>query len=471
MEISTAIADLQEVCRCPVCLNYFIDPVTINCGHNFCYNCVNMSWKDLYGSFPCPFCRFPHAQKNYNRNSQLRSLTDIVKLIPVRRSKRKRQEEPSGCEKHNLCLTHFCTNDLQLLCTQCSFSPEHESHCICPIESAGPYQRRLLEGTIEPLKNKVDRGEKMIALQVSKSLELKKKVEFRKEEIASEFERVSQFLWNEHEDIHRQVRVEELDIQRKSEEHLAALLGHISKLKELLKEAEEKCEKSDLEVLNCLKSIYDRSEALQDPDPFSYGLSQDTLSLPRQYSGLDKLVKQFRREVFFDPDTANPQLTVSEDRKCVHYESGKPRRPFDFKRFYLSPAVLGSQPFNSGRHYWEVEVGDKLKWTLGVCEGGLPRHWSNQPSEIMEGFCAIGRYRESGYLAFGFKKAQFVPVVKPSKVGIFLDWDLGEVSFYDVNDRSLIYSFKHSFTRIVWPYFYVGKDAQPLKISSVSNIQ
>lgn len=98
-----------------------------------------------------------------------------------------------------------------------------------------------------------------------------------------------------------------------------------------------------------------------------------------------------------------------------------------------------------------------------MCQGCFPRHWSDQPS-VAEGFWAIGRHSESGYVTCGPKRTEFLPVVQPSRIGIFLDYELGELSFYNMNDRSLLYTFNHSFTSAIWPYFYAGTDPEPLKI-------
>ena len=199
MEFKTALADLQEEYRCPVCVDYFRDPVTIDCGHNFCHDCLGVSWNDLSDAFPCPVCRFSFPRKDFRRNLQLRDMTEIAKLLQIRKGKRKRQEEHAVCEKHSQFLTLFCMKDSQVLCTQCSFSTEHQRHYICPIKKAAIHHRQILKCSIEPLKKNVERVEKVLILQRSNSPELRKKVKKRKEEINSEFEQMRLFLQNEQE--------------------------------------------------------------------------------------------------------------------------------------------------------------------------------------------------------------------------------------------------------------------------------
>ncbi|XP_032028158.1 tripartite motif-containing protein 60 [Hylobates moloch] len=468
MEFVTALVNLQEESSCPICLEYLKDPVTINCGHNFCRSCLNVSWKDLDDTFPCPVCRFCFPYKSFRKNPQLRNLTEIAKQLQVRRSKRKRQKENAMCEKHNQFLTLFCLKDLEILCTQCSFSTKHQKHYICPIKKAASYHREILEGSLEPLKNNIERVEKVIILQGSKSVELKKKVENKREEINSEFEQIRLFLQNEQEMILKQIQDEEMNILAKLNENLVELSDYVSTLKHLLREVEGKSVQSNLELLTHVKSTHHKYQNLKCPELFSFRLTKYGFSLPPQYSGLDRIIKPFQVDVILDLNTAHPQLIVSEDRKAVRYERTKPNICYDPRRFYVCPAVLGSQRFSSGRHYWEVEVGNKPKWILGVCQDCLLRNWQDQPS-VLGGFWAIGRYMKSGYVASGPKTTQLLPVVKPSKIGIFLDYELGDLSFYNMNDRSVLYTFNDSFTEDIWPYFYTGTDSKPLKICSVSD--
>lgn len=372
------------------------------------------------------------------------------------------------CEKHNQFLTLFCGKDLEVLCTQCSFSVQHQKHYIYPIKKAATFHRKILEYSIEPLRDNVERVEKVLSLQTSKIVDLKRKVEDRREEIISEFEQIRQFLQNQQEALLRQMDDEERDILTKLNENQRTFSGHVSTLKHLLKEVECRCVQSELELLTHIKGIYNRYQNLTYPELFVFQLKKYGFSLPPQYSGLDRIIKPFRADVMLDLETAHPQLIVSEDRKSVRYGNQKKHLCYNPRRFYLCPAVLGSRSFNSGRHYWEVEVGNKPKWTLGVCRDRFPRNWRTWPV-VEGGFWAIGRYIESIYVILGGKRTQLLPIVRPSKIGIFLDCELGEVSFYNMNDRSLLHNFNDSLIEAVCPYFYIGVDSEPLKISSVTD--
>ncbi|KAF6097892.1 hypothetical protein HJG60_019538 [Phyllostomus discolor] len=473
MEFLTALADFQAGASCPICSDYLKDPVTINCGHNFCLSCISMSWKDLTDTFPCPFCRFCCLERKFASNPQLGNLTEIAKLLQIRRSKRKRQEEKVLCKKHNQVLTFFCQKDLEVLCPQCSFSDDHRKHYVWPIEKAAPYHRQRLGYCLEPWKDRVEQIEKVITMQTRKSLELKKKVENRREEIRSEFEQLMLFLQSEQETVLRQLQDEEMNILTKLNENIAKFSDHVSTLKYLLKEIDSKYVKSKLEFLTDVKGIYHRYKTLKAPEPFSFQLEEYVYHFPPQYSGLNKIIKHFKVDVFLDPETAHRKLIVSDDRKTVRYGNRMQHLPRNSKRFYLCPVVLGSEGYDSGRQYWEVEVKDKTEWALGVCKDSIPRRRKSQnPSILLEdGLWCIRRGGPINYAALGPKKVNFLPKVIPSKIGIFLDYELGEISFYNLNDRSLLHVFNDYFTGALWPYFHTGTDSKPLKICTVTEFE
>uniref|UniRef100_A0A8C3K5Y2 RING-type domain-containing protein n=1 Tax=Calidris pygmaea TaxID=425635 RepID=A0A8C3K5Y2_9CHAR len=72
--------NLRDEATCSVCLEFFKDPVSIECGHNFCRGCIVKSWKDLEMDFPCPQCREVFSQKNFRPNRQLANMAEIIRL-------------------------------------------------------------------------------------------------------------------------------------------------------------------------------------------------------------------------------------------------------------------------------------------------------------------------------------------------------------------------------------------------------
>uniref|UniRef100_A0A8C4T7Y3 Butyrophilin subfamily 1 member A1 n=1 Tax=Erpetoichthys calabaricus TaxID=27687 RepID=A0A8C4T7Y3_ERPCA len=183
------------------------------------------------------------------------------------------------------------------------------------------------------------------------------------------------------------------------------------------------------------------------------------------------LVIQWRRmraDVTFDPETADPYLIVSEDGKEVRDTDTWQRGTDNPKRFGHSVIVLAREGFTSGRHYWEVEVGGKTKWTLGVARESVNRKGEITLSPY-NGYWTVCLRNENEYEANTDCPLHLPLRVKPQTVGVFLDYDEGQVSFYNAQSRSHLYTFTDSFTEPLYPFFSPelndgGKNAAPLVI-------
>ncbi|XP_044837970.1 erythroid membrane-associated protein-like, partial [Mauremys mutica] len=162
-------------------------------------------------------------------------------------------------------------------------------------------------------------------------------------------------------------------------------------------------------------------------------------------------------DVTLDPDTAHPKLVLSEDRKRVRLGDTRQDLPDNPERFDYSVFVLGAEGFTDGRRYWEVEVGDKTGWTLGVCRETVSRKGKVKLSP-RKGHWAVW-LRDGGYKALTSPSTPLPMSVRPSRVGIFLDYEAGEVSFYNVNDRSHLFTFTGTFSGKLRPYFSPGLNA------------
>uniref|UniRef100_A0A8C0GSU0 Uncharacterized protein n=1 Tax=Chelonoidis abingdonii TaxID=106734 RepID=A0A8C0GSU0_CHEAB len=139
--------------------------------------------------------------------------------------------------------------------------------------------------------------------------------------------------------------------------------------------------------------------------------------------------------VTLDRETAHPELLVSKDLKSVKCADITGDQPKDLDIVDSYRCVLGSERFNSGRHYWEVELKNKTMWHLGVC--------------------ADSENREK-YKALSTPRTTITLEMKPTKVGIFLDYEAAELSFYNLCDDSHIYTFKLIFSGTLRPFFSPG---------------
>ncbi|EPQ20336.1 Butyrophilin subfamily 3 member A1, partial [Myotis brandtii] len=160
-------------------------------------------------------------------------------------------------------------------------------------------------------------------------------------------------------------------------------------------------------------------------------------------------------DVILDPDTAHPNLLISEDRRSLRRIKEMHSLPDNPRRFQDYHCVLGRESFTSGRHFWEVEVGDRKQWQLGVCRENVERkHYVKITPQ--NGFWTIALFDGHDFHAQTDPWSKLTIANPPKRVGVFLDYEMGEVSFYDAIDGFLIFTFSQaSFSGPLRPLFRV----------------
>ncbi|XP_039769323.1 E3 ubiquitin-protein ligase TRIM39-like [Ornithorhynchus anatinus] len=169
-------------------------------------------------------------------------------------------------------------------------------------------------------------------------------------------------------------------------------------------------------------------------------LIQQHRALLEQRLTLKDQIRRFGVDVTLDADTAHPFLILSEDGKSVSHGSLKENCDPAAKRFDRSPFVLGSQSFTSGKHFWEVEVGEKTEWVVGVCKQSV-----NREGKVMlsteTGFWVFGLDRQNEYMVSTSPSSQLHVIESLFGVSIFLDLEAAEISFYNASNAKHIYTF------------------------------
>ncbi|KAK2918422.1 hypothetical protein Q8A73_002793 [Channa argus] len=128
------------------------------------------------------------------------------------------------------------------------------------------------------------------------------------------------------------------------------------------------------------------------------------------------------------------------------------------------------------------EIEDKHKTTEKQAENFI-KELEQEISELMKRSSEVeqlSRSEDHLHLLQSFQSLEAAPPTKnwtqsqPEKVGVFVDYEEGLVSFYDVDAAALIYSFTGcSFTEKLYPYFCPcsnkdGKNSAPLIICPVN---
>uniref|UniRef100_A0A8C8SAA9 RING-type E3 ubiquitin transferase n=1 Tax=Pelusios castaneus TaxID=367368 RepID=A0A8C8SAA9_9SAUR len=412
---------LQDEVSCSICLEYLKDPVTIDCGHNFCCMCISdycERWSTA-GAALCPQCRAGFLQSTFRPNRQLANIVEGFEQLALQTDKEPMEKL---CEKHGKKLHLFCEDDGEAICLVCDKSREHRSHTVIPIEEAAQDYKVGLRQFLGP----------------AWFLPLQEKVRARRELIVAEFAKRHQALEEEKQLLLQRLEEDEEETLRKLQENTAFLVEQSSSLVQLMSEIEQKCQQPAADLLRVRPSW-----------------AHSVIIFP------------FLVDVTLDPSTANAYLLLSQDQQRVRVSEKRQDVPNNPERFDTCTCVLGRQRFTAGRHYWEVDVGEKTSWTLGVCEESVSRQGIFTPSPAT-GFWTIWLRNGDEYAALTSPLTELMLRVKPRQIGVFLDYEAGEVSFYNVTGSSHIYTFHDTFSESLRPYFYPGVRAGGLNDAPLS---
>lgn len=169
-------------------------------------------------------------------------------------------------------------------------------------------------------------------------------------------------------------------------------------------------------------------------------------------------------EVTLDLDTANPDLLISTDEKRMRCGFERKDIPNYHQRFDGWWCAVGTEGYGTGRHYWEVEVGER-DWRLGVAkESALRKGFKSLNTDT--GYLTLRMERGTELKALTVPFTALPPGLIPRKVGVYLDYDNNQLSFYDVDKHFHIYTYNESFDEKLFPLFGTVEIIKDLVIRS-----
>uniref|UniRef100_A0A8C8RYL6 Uncharacterized protein n=1 Tax=Pelusios castaneus TaxID=367368 RepID=A0A8C8RYL6_9SAUR len=465
MASASPVQEIQEETKCPICLEYLTDPVNTHCGHNFCQACITQyceKWDEpVNGPLCCPNCR-ERIQKGALRNNyQLANIVEKIKHLDYR------QGTENLCRRHHKALDLFCEEDGEAVCVVCWRSPEHRSHTVLLLEEAAPkYKLRQSQHRLSHWRL----GHVTVTQETLSIFLIQKRTEIERQKIVSEFQQLQQFLEEQERLLLAQLEKLEKEIVKIQNENVTKFSAEISRLSEMISEMEGKCQKPESEFLQvglkhnfflcrCAKGNFQEQKKISPELEKRLGdFSQKTVALMET---LRKFKGQLGSEtwsqpppglssapnalilppvtVTLDPDTAHPDLVLSEDGKRVRWDHTQQDLPNNPERFDTEPCVLGRAGFTSGRHCWEVEVGDGLYWAVGVARESVRR--KGQISHSPEGGIWAVRRWEDQFEALTSPVTPLPQSRAPSRIRVCLDCDRGQVTFFGAGDEAPIFTF------------------------------
>lgn len=413
--------------------------------------------------------------------------------------------EDKICKEHSRLLILFCRNDEVLLCDICA-SSQHKNHDNVPLQRAYTEMKALLgeaEAKVQQMTH--ERLQKVQALKES----VKQSETETKDVMANSMKDLVMLVSEIQKSQAELVKVME-EKQKAAEEEAAGFISSMETEIDQLRTTTMKLEElKQIEDQFCFLRNFPNPSILphtMDLSTFSFNrhveidhvrksLSKSVSQLRMLLSKMNMEVKQFsdgtdvsneatlrymqqyEEDVVLDQDTAHPLLIISNDRKQVRYSMGSGlwrNQIMNPSTFMDHLAVLGERGFSSQRFYFEVYVGGKTEWCLGVATASIQRRGS------------LFRSPHCGLWAIWFLADKFETFSSPNvpvhlgnveRVGVFVDYDGGRVSFYDAHTAALIYSFTEClFTEELYPYFNpcdneYGSNLEPMIIVPVSRTE
>ncbi|KAI3365108.1 hypothetical protein L3Q82_010225 [Scortum barcoo] len=166
--------------------------------------------------------------------------------------------------------------------------------------------------------------------------------------------------------------------------------------------------------------------------------------------------KKYTKRLTLDPNTAHRDLTLAEEnRKATRWTSQPyPDHP---KRFDFWTQVLCTEGL-TGRCYWETEWSGRA--FIGVAYRRMCRKGEGHDSWLGRNTSSWGLYcTKDGYKTWhqGINTAVTLQPTS-NKVGVYLDWSAGTLSFFRVScgASTLLHTFHATFTEPVYPGFWLG---------------
>ncbi|XP_062273908.1 nuclear factor 7, ovary-like [Scomber scombrus] len=442
---------------CHVCSETFRDPVSLSCSHSFCSSCLQKFWKQAKNK-NCPICKRKSSKEDPDVSFPLKELADSFaqtqKAGSSETEKREKKMEVV-CSKHQEEPKLFCKDEQRVMCPVCEVSLHH-GHRVVPVEQAVSDLKDQLKSDLKPLQNKRNKYKQVEETYNEMIEHSKKQLLSTEKQIKEEFNKLHQFLKEEEESRLAALREEEEQKGKTMSREMKRIQEQISSLSDSISAVEEDLQKHNMSFLSSYKPTQTRARAqssLSDPQLVSGALIDEAKHLGNlSFRVWEKMKEKVHfSPVILDPNTASGWLCLSDDLSSVRKGDTKQQLPDNPERNTNSPIVLGSEGFSSGKHSWEVEVGDHPIWLVGLVKESVDRKGKIFVSPKYGIWCLWhhnGRYSNSlGETVIVKKSLQ--------RIRVQLDYDRGEVSFYDPEEETHIYTHRHTFTEKLFPFFCI----------------
>ncbi|XP_042198781.1 E3 ubiquitin-protein ligase TRIM11 [Callorhinchus milii] len=399
------------------------------------------------------------------------------------------------CSEHQELLRIYCKDDRVCICSLCALIGKHKNHNCGSISEGEKELRDCLQHQLQSIRNNGEavqsalkhlhrEKQNMQRMKRETQMKIRGKYEALRKCIESEERRVLQYLESEKRRVTDDIEttISELENRKKDlEKALADLSDLLQQNKEVvfiqgLNSMEERIKDVSepfvplAPVSDVNKSVLEKLaawvQAILTPSQREGGREEVTISFP---SAPQKWQQTDGQTPTLDPDTAFPNLVLSDSNRTVSGSKREHPYPHSPKRFNYWWQVLSTEGVSCGRSYWEVEAGgDRRRWDIGVCYGSLSRKGEGAECSLGQNKKSWCLYSEPGKLvALHNNNTTKLAAESPCTVGVFVDFEAGIISFYCVSgtDLTLLHTFQQqTFTEPLYPALGVADFATSLSL-------
>uniref|UniRef100_A0A3P8S1F0 Tripartite motif containing 50 n=1 Tax=Amphiprion percula TaxID=161767 RepID=A0A3P8S1F0_AMPPE len=466
---------LEEQLRCPVCLDVFTEPLMLQCGHSYCRCCVRSMTMDMLGQLQCPVCRCAVDGDSPPPNLSLARIIEVLQEMSVSDG-----DQQDFCPQHDNPLSLYCEAEQVLICGLCGSIGAHRGHKITPVSSVYSRMKEDISCLMTEFQHQRHKVEDQIC-----------KMAYNKSRIINESDVMKWMIRKEFGELRRCLEEEEVGFMEQVETSTTALIAslqnqtdqlnqNLNQLQKVQNTLQDLSDEGHLDFITKYASIAPRfreSHKLQQKGErifstlnFKPGFNHNDIKLT-VWKKLHRKVLPAPELLKLDPQTAHPMLELHHGNTMVVFGALLQKLPDNPERFTYSYCVLANRGFSSGKHYWEVEVGNKAKWRLGLIKGT-----TNRKAKLVKspenGVWLIG-LKDGVYEAFTSPRVVLPVSTPPHRVGLFLDYEGGGLTIYNSDspdELCFIYNFRLQVQGKVYPLLDVcwhdrGGNKQPLVLN------
>ncbi|XP_078470778.1 E3 ubiquitin/ISG15 ligase TRIM25-like isoform X1 [Lampetra planeri] len=518
MASTTPSESVDSELRCSICLDTFVCPSTLSCGHSFCLRCLDAAWETA-SSFTCPQCRATFlVQPQLRKNEALANLAEQFRIsdgmatavvcdicgdgqtpavktclrcemsycfshfrthVENPRLRDHAVVDPTAslderkCPHHSEELNFYCTVDSSLICSYCTIAVEHKGHQVLTLKDEHERRKTRVGEETRVVEEKRKEAEESVKRMEAARKEAQDIITETKVRISDHFSRMRAVVDEDEREALRRVEVKGRELLSRIEEDIARHEREIGELQAAA--ARLRALQHERDSLAFLQGQSEGSFTLRS-QPRQHHRDQSPGGNCGQAAGVHAYIGETKRHVSdrirehkadlkhdgrsptLDTNSAYNRLQISSDLRTVTVGGVPQGRPHHPHRFDCWSQALCFESFSSGQHYWVVDVGSAGLCWIGVTYGTIPR--SGRGADCGLGgsdvsWCLQKAGKSLSVRHGGVETSLSVPE-PPRRVGVHLDWDAGLLSFYSADSMTLLHSFRQTFTHPLYPGLLMG---------------